>query len=111
MKKLLVALLLCPAATIASPFIVTDPVDSRTTHCGVFVDAFPKQTIAVTLEGVNKTCKHDLAGITDGVHTVRITAIVANDPIWGSQESPQSAPLQFVKPATPPAPSGARLSP
>jgi hypothetical protein len=110
MKKLLAILLLSPCAALAAPFVVSDPLDSSATHCGVFMDATPKQTIPVTVEGAGKICKFDLQSIGNGSHSVRMTAI-ANDPMWGQVESAQSAPLAFVRPAAPATPAGVRLAP
>jgi hypothetical protein len=109
-RFLLVLLLLAPLAGRASPFVVSDPLDPSVTDCGIFLDAAPKQTVPVTIAGAGKICKFDLAGIANGAHTVKATAIV-NDPVWGVQESPQSAPLSFTKPASPAAPATLRLAP
>jgi len=112
MRLLLVTILLLAAPALAGPFVVSDPVDQRCTHCGVFMDAASKLVIAVTAQGVEKICKHDLAGISTGSHTVRMTCIV-NDPVWGDQESAQSLPLTFVKPISvaPGVPASIRLVP
>jgi hypothetical protein len=109
MKRFLIVLLF-PAQVIAAPFVVTDPLDSSATHCGVLMDAAPKQTIPVTVEGSGKICKFDLQGIGNGSHTVRLTAMYT-DPVWGAQESAPSLPLAFVKPAAPATPAGTRLAP
>lgn len=112
MKRLLLAAALCAAAlpVLGAPFVITDPVLSSSTHCGVFVDAQPKQVIVVTTENGNKICRFDITGLAGGSHTVRMTAIV-DDPIHGVKESPQSAPLTFVVPVTPAAPANLRLVP
>jgi len=113
MKRLLLfALCMFSAPLLANPFVVSDPVDARATHCGVFMDTASKLVIAVTAQGTDKICKHDLAGIGAGSHTVRMTAMVVGDPVWGDQESPQSVPFTFVKPTSPTvAPAGIRLAP
>jgi hypothetical protein len=108
--KLFAVSLLLPVSALASPFVISDPVDPAVTDCGIFLDAAPKQTVPVTLSGTSKICKLDLAGIANGAHTVKATAIV-NDPVWGVQESPQTAPLGFTKPASPAAPATLRLAP
>lgn len=110
MKRLLL-LLLIPVAH-AAPFVVTDPVDPATTQCGVFLDAAPKVTIPVTVTAGVKTCKYDLASIGIGMHTVQMTAITVNDPVWGTKESAKSSPpLSFSKPDVPVAPAGLVLAP
>ena len=101
----LLAAVFAPAA-LAAPFIVADVV-AGVTQCGIYFDAAPKTTVAAT----NLTCRYDLSGIATGAHVVKMTAISANDPIWGTQESVQSAPLNFTKPSTPAAPAGLTLTP
>ena len=110
MKKLLAILAFVPSA-YAAPFVVSDPVDPATTQCGVFLNAAPKVTVPVTVTAGVKTCKYDLATLASGTHTVKMTAITINDPVWGSQESAQSAPLAFSRPGVPVAPVGLGLSP
>ncbi len=97
-----------------APFVVSDPLTTGVTQCGVFLDAAAKVTIpvtAVTMPVAGNICKVDVGGVSAGNHTVSMTAITVNDPIWGSQESPQSSPLAFTKPAVPTVPSGLRLTP
>lgn len=108
--RILLAVALLVALPALAQSVVSDPVDARGTHCGVFLNALAKQTIAVTVEGTGKICKFDVSGLPNGSHTIRMT-LIANDPIWGVQESPQSAPLAFVKPAAPATPAGVRLIP
>ena len=111
MKKILalVLTLLSPMA-LSAPFVVSDPLDPRATHCGILMDVAPKVVIPVVAEAGGNICKFDLAGISNGSHTVKMTAI-ANDPIWGSQESAESVPLSFVRPAAPSVPAGLGLQP
>jgi hypothetical protein len=108
--KLFAVSLLLPVSALASPFVISDPVDPAVTDCGIFLDAAPKQTVPVTLSGTSKICKFDIAGIANGAHTIKATAII-NDSIWGVLESPQSVPLSFTKPASPAAPATLRLAP
>lgn len=112
MRRILVAAVLLAATSVvlASPFVVSDPVDPVVTHCGVLLDTQAKVVIPVTVESGQKICKYDLAGIARGSHVVRMTAIM-NDPIWGSQESAQSDPLSFVAPSAPNVPAGLELQP
>lgn len=95
----------------AAPFVITDPVDPATTQCGVFLDAAAKQVIPVTVSGTSKICKYDLATLASGSHTVQMTAITVNDPVWGSRESAKSTPLAFTKPDVPAPPASLGLSP
>jgi hypothetical protein len=74
------------------------------------MDATAKLVIPVVAETGGNICKLDLAGLANGSHTVKATAIV-NDPIWGSQESVESLPLSFVKPGLPANPGGLKLRP
>ena len=112
MKRLVLAMAVMSMSTwaMSAPFVVSDPLDPRATHCGVFVDAAAKVTIPVAVEGTDKICKHDISAVSVGSHTIRMTTI-ANDPVWGSQESVQSAPLSFVRPAGVIAPVGLELQP
>ena len=110
MRKLMVVLMLMSTSALAAPFVVSDPLDPRATHCGILMDATAKVVIPVVAEAGGNICKFDLAGISNGAHTVKATAI-AIDPIWGSQESVESLPLSFVKPGVPTAPGGLGLQP
>ena len=110
--KLIIGLAIFLVTTVAqaAPFIISDPVDARATHCGWKMDAGVRTDVAVVLSGTDKICKLDLAGLATGSHTVSATA-VAIDPVWGRQESPASANFPFVVPTTPVTPPGLRLAP
>lgn len=111
MKYLILILLAVSAHAISAPFVVSDPLDARCTHYGIYIDAVPKQVFPAFVEGTNKIVHYDLVGIAVGTHTVRATCI-AQDPVWGDQESPQSLPLQFAKPSSSTvAPVGIRVVP
>ena len=112
MRRALLAVAMAAASTtvFSAPFVVSDPLDARATHCGILMDATPKQVIPVVADAGGNICKFDLAGLANGSHTVRATAI-AIDPIWGSQESAESVPLVFVKPGLPANPGGLKLQP
>lgn len=86
--------------------IVAD-VASGTAQCGVFLDAAAK----VVIPAVGTTCTYDVSTVSVGLHSIKMTAISVNDPVWGSQESAQSAAFSFTRPGTPAAPSGLRLTP
>ena len=111
MKKILLLLALFPSLASAVS-IVSDAVDPATSQCGVFMDALPKVTVPVTVQGATKICKYDLAPtFAPGTHTVTMTAITVNDPVWGNAESAKSTPLVFTKPGVPAAPGNLGLSP
>jgi hypothetical protein len=81
-------------------------VAAGVTNCGVFMDATPKVTVAVS-SGV---CRSALTSLSNGSHSVTMSAINA-DPNWGTQESAPSPPFVFSKPAAPIAPSNLRVAP
>ena len=84
----------------AAPFVVSDPVVVGVTQCGVYVDTNPRVTSAVVADIGGNICKYDLAGVAAGAHSVTVTTITVNDPIWGSQESAKSSPVVFTVPGT-----------
>jgi len=92
-------------AALAAPFVVADVV-AGVTSCGVFLDTGAK----VTVPAVSLLCKWDAASVTPGAHVIKMTAIAVGDPVWGTQESVQSAPLNFTRPISPTVPSTPRLS-
>jgi hypothetical protein len=109
-KKLFAVLLLCATSAVAAPFIVSDPLDPRATNCGVFLDSAAKAVIPVTSVATGNICKFDVGGISNGSHTIKMTAI-ANDPVWGSLESAESLPLVFARPGQTTIPGGLKLAP
>lgn len=115
MKALGLALLLFfPLGAVGAPFVVSDPLATGTSQCGVFLDAAAKITIPVfpaTAPAVGNICKFDVGSVSVGSHTIQMTAISVNDPVWGSQESGKSSPLVFVRPAAPAVPGGLQLTP
>ena len=96
---------------LGAPFVVTDTLSTGVTQCGVFLDASAKVTIHVTAVTGGSVCKFDIGNVSTGSHTVQMTSITVNDPIWGSLESVKSLPLVFVRPAVPNAPTGLILAP
>ena len=102
---------MCASLAYAAPSIVSDLVAPGTAQCGVYVDAQPKVTVPVTAITGGVICKFDVATISTGSHSVQMTAIAVNDPVWGSQESGKSVPLTFVRPAQPTVPVGLVLVP
>jgi len=106
MRNLIGLVAFLSAAAWAAPFVEADVV-AGVTNCGVVLDGGAKTTIpAASLK-----CRHDLAGIAVGSHTVTMTAITTADPVWGTQESAPSSPFTFVKPVSPAVPSTLRLTP
>lgn len=95
---------------VAGPFVVSDPLDDRATHCGWVKDGAPRIDVPVVVTPAGKICKWDLAGLAAGAHTVNATA-VAIDPNWGRLESAPSAPFGFSVPTAPKIPAGMALTP
>jgi hypothetical protein len=106
----------------AGPFVISDPLSIGVTQCGVLLDAAPKIFIPVTAlpaPATGNICKFDLGipltvgggPLVPGSHTIAMTAITVNDPIWGSQESVPSLPITFPTPGVAGSPSGLRLTP
>lgn len=106
MKRLILLALFIVQPAFAAPFVVADVV-AGVASCGVYLDTNAKVVVPAT----GTTCRYDLAGLPSGSHVVKLTAITVADPIWGTQESVESAPLPFVKPGVPAAPSGLTLTP
>ena len=65
------------------------------TLCGVYLDTAVRVISPVVAGTGGNICKYDLAGIPAGPHSISMTAIAVNDPVWGNQESAQSIPLAF----------------
>lgn len=103
-------LALFAAQATAAPFIVSDPLDPRATHCGWVIDSGTKQDVLVGTAAADKVCKYDLSAVAVGTHTVTATA-VAIDPVWGRMESASSVPFSFTRPAPSGVPTGFRLVP
>lgn len=107
--KRIIALLLFVLSTTANAavFVVGDVAAGyNITQCRVFEDGVDVGVVPVD---INNMCWHAVTNISNGQHSVTMTAIV-DDPIWGRQESAQSVPLSFVRPGQPSAPGGLRLS-
>lgn len=94
----------------AAPFAISDAVDNVATHCGIYMDGNPKVVIPVTAVGPGKICKYDVGHVDVGGHVITMTAI-AQDPVWGDVESPQSVPFTFVRPGGVTQPSIVGLEP
>ena len=107
MRKLMavIAALFAPAA-LAAPFVVADVV-SGVTSCGVTLDGQAQTAVPAS----NLQCRFDVANVSNGQHTITMTARTVNDPVWGTQESAPSAPFVFSRPAATSAPGNLRLVP
>ena len=105
MKWLLLILALCVAPAFSAPFVVADVV-SGVTDCGVFLDGGAKVVIPAT----GTECRFDVANVSNGQHSITMTAI-GNQSLWGGEESAPSSPFVFVRPAPPTVPATLRLEP
>jgi hypothetical protein len=110
MKLLLAVFLMLAANVSAAPFIVSDPLDPRATHCGWKFNAEARVDVPVALSGTDKICKVDLAGRAPGSYTINATA-VAVDPLWGRMESAPSANFTQAVPGQLGSPSGLVIVP
>ena len=91
------ALWFCIGLAIAAPFVVSDPTLQGVTHCGSVLDGGVKVDSVVAVSPLGKSCKIDIGSVGGGNHS--ITASFVNiDPVYGRQESVQSAPLDFTVP-------------
>lgn len=94
--------------------IVTDPLVPGVSQCGVLLDTAPEIKIPVTPQpspAIGNICSFKVNTVSPGTHTIKMTSITTNDPVWGSQESAPSLPLTFTRPAAPSVPSGLQLVP
>ena len=92
--------------------MVSDPT-TRTdvTHCAWYLDATARELVPAPKDTTGKPyCSKDVAAVAVGSHTIA-AAFVIQDPVWGEQEGPKSAPFPFARPASPVAPSTLRLAP
>lgn len=108
MRKLIAVALFAASPAFAAPFVVADVV-AGVASCGVLLDSGEKVTVPAIYYSTNNECRFDVGSVSPGAHVVRMTAQTANDPVWGTQESAESAPLNFTRPSPPGAPSGLTL--
>jgi len=106
MKRYLILAALFSQSVLAAPFLEADVVAGVVT-CGVVIDGGAK----VFVGAASLKCRYDLAGVSNGSHTATMTALTANDPVYGTLESVPSSPFVFVVPAKPSAPANLRLAP
>ena len=101
MKKFIIALLLLPSLSFASPFLVCDPLAGISYYAVTNLDGLSNPNVAAQADG---SIKMDLAGLTAGTYTV---AVQACDNLWGC-----SAPANFTftKPATISLPASIKLT-
>ena len=104
------SLMLVATYASAAPFIVSDPLDSRATHCGWKFNSEARVDVPVALSGTNKICKVDLSARAPGSYTINATA-VAVDPLWGRMESAPSVNFTQAVPGQPGSPSGLVIVP
>lgn len=93
MKPYILAVLVSTPG-LAAPFVVTDPVDSRATHCAFTMDAGVRKDVPVTAHGSEKICKLDVAMFQVGKHTVTVKVLNVDDSA-GLQESQASTSFAF----------------
>jgi len=96
----------------ATPFVVSDSTTQTVTHCGILLDSNAKVEVpVVTVTPTTAICKYDVGNVSVGQHTIKATFINV-DPLWGRNESVQSAPFDFIRPGagTITSPSGLGLS-
>jgi hypothetical protein len=106
MKKLPLVLLALAGNVMAAPFVVADIVPG-VAQCGFYLDTGG----VVLVPATGATCRLDITSVTAGAHVVSADARTVADPIWGSQISAKSVPLNFTRPAAPTVPSGLVLAP
>ena len=106
MKRTLMLAALLPLPALAAPFVVADVVAGVST-CGVTLDGQAQTAVPAT----NNQCRFDVGNVSNGQHTITMTARTVNDPVWGTQESAPSAPFVFARPAATSAPGNLRLVP
>lgn len=111
MKRLLI-LLLIPCAQAA----VRADVAPAVTQCGVTVDAQPKVVInAVTVpvspsSPTGRVCDYNTDALSQGNHTIRMTAIIASTPtVIGGESATSMPPFDFAKLDAPSTPSNLRI--
>jgi len=96
--SVLCLLALSVGVVYAAPFVVSDPTLQGVTHCGSVLDGGVKVDSVVAVSPLGKSCKIDVGSAATGNHS--ITASFVNiDPVYGRQESVQSAPLDFTVPS------------
>ena len=110
MNKLIFVALFLSAAAQAAPYVVSDPLNPRATHCGWKIGDGERTDVLVHTMGADKICRIDVGSLPVGSHTVSATT-VAIDPIWGRDDSVPSANFTFAVPGSLSAPVGLGLRP
>lgn len=112
MAVLFVVLLAITFARAARAARVVADVNAATASCGVALDGAAKVFITSTSITVPPTCDYTLAPtLAAGPHTITMTALSVNDPVYGTQESAPSSAFPFTKPGAPGVPTNFRLLP
>lgn len=96
-------------AVYASPFVISDPLDVRATHCGWQMDATARVDFPVFETAAGNICRYDLAGIA-GAHVINATAWY-DDAIYGHLESVPSLDFSFAVAGGIAQPAGLRIVP
>ena len=96
-------------AVWATPFLVSDPLDVRVTHCDFQFNGGERIRLPVVVSGSDTICKADLAGLAIGSHDINAMAM-AISPTTGNVigKSDPSANFTWLVPV---APSGWRIVP
>lgn len=117
MKKLLGILLLCASSAFAAPFLVCDPVPggSAQTPTSYIVSGIGNDFTVPASQVSGGVALHvDLATVSPGTYTVKVTAVNAGGP--GAASAPFTFTLASATPTptpvpTPAAPTGLSISP
>ena len=96
--NVLVLMALSVGVVTAAPFVVSDPTLQGVTHCGSVLDGGVKVDSVVAVSPLGKSCKIDIGSVGGGNHSIA-ASFVNIDPVYGRQESVQSAPFVFVVPS------------
>lgn len=114
MKRLL---LLCLIPCAAQAAIRAD-VSPAVTQCSVTVDAAPKVVINAATVPVSpaaptgRVCDFNTDALSQGNHTIRMTAIIASTPtVIGGESATSMPPFDFAKLDAPVTPSNLRIIP
>ena len=108
MKYVVALLALVSFPAFAAPFAMADP-PAAATHCVFTIDSLSPVVVAVEVVAPFN-CKTDVGAVAVGPHTVKVRSRRV-DPVWGTVESVDTAPLAFTKPGPLVVPTGLTLTP
>jgi hypothetical protein len=108
-RLLALSLMLATTCASAAPFLVSDTLDVRVTHCDFQFNGGERIRLPVVVSGSDTICKADLAGLAIGSHDINAMAM-AISPTTGNVigKSDPSANFTWLVPV---APSGWRIVP